>query len=160
MVVTKGKGNTCHCGGFSCIFSQITGTGLRNHSPDEDDFFSQSLCQVYTVRFSILFECWATPVRVFPIQKRYSCTLRAVFSLTFFPKYNRIEAIPSALRFHEQWCNPQAPDRGWSQAPEKKILIGNHVVQWLNFTIQFSCTMAKLSFFCALSTLTWCLCLL
>lgn len=47
MVITKGKGNMCYSGEISCIFSQITKTALRNHSLDEGEFFSQSLCQVY-----------------------------------------------------------------------------------------------------------------
>lgn len=57
VMVTKGKGNMSHSGGFSFIFSQMTKTGLRNHSPDEGDFFpvSLSICQVYAKKCSEMF---------------------------------------------------------------------------------------------------------
>lgn len=88
------------------------------------------------VRCSILLVCWASLVKVFPIQKRYSHTLRAVFPLTLLPKWDRIEVMPSAWRFHGQWCSPQAPDSSWPQAPEKKILVWDYVGVSFSFLVQ------------------------
>lgn len=133
VVVTKWKGNTCHSGGFSCIFPLITKTDLRNYSLDEGDFFSSlpvsAKCMPRNAaRCSILLIHWASPVRVFPMQKRYSHTPRAVFSLNIVPKCDRIEARPSPLRFHGQWHNPPAPDSSWPQASERTILVG---IMWV-----------------------------